>query len=166
MLVSSTFINLQKTLHFAGLGNWERGFGKRHEPELQSWRTYLFLLHLDGGMLSPSSWTRMPTGGLPRALRSWGPVRLGCFPPEPLHTPCRELPISNGTRSWAPDSGQSHKLFLSCNVFIFTIQGISPAFFPLSSSEESELCHGCHLPTHSLTSKQLSKERSLHMLLS
>ena len=81
MLASSTFINLWKTLQFAGLGNWERGFGKRHEPELQSWRTCISLLHLDGGMSSPFSWTRMPTGGLPWALRSWGLVRLGMLFP-------------------------------------------------------------------------------------
>ena len=130
MLASSTFINLWKTLQFAGLGNWERGFGKRHEPELQSWKTCISLLHLDGGMLSPFSWTRMPTGGLPWALRSWGPVRWGCFSPEPLHPPCRELPISNGTRSGPLTQGSPTKYFCHLMSLFSPFRGFLLLFFP------------------------------------
>ena len=129
MLASSTFINLWETLQFAGLGNWERGFGKRHEPELQSWKTCISLLHLDGEMLSPFSWTRMPTGGLPWALRSWGPVRWGCFSPETLHPLCIELPISNGTRSGPLTQGSPTKYFCHLKSLFSPFRGFLLLFF-------------------------------------
>ena len=161
MLASSTFINLWETLQFAGLGNWERGFGKRHEPELQSWKTCISLLHLDGEMLSPFSWTRMPTGGLPWALRSWGPVRWGCFSPETLHPLCIELPISNGTRSGPLTQGSPTKYFCHLKSLFSPFRGFLLLFFPWAAlSSLSYAVAVISLPRASPASSFLRREAS------
>jgi len=85
-------------------------------------------------MLSPFSWTRMPTGGLPWALRSWGPVRWGCFSPELLHPPCRELPISNGTRSGPLTQGSPTKYFCHLKSLFSPFKRFLLFFFPWATN--------------------------------